>query len=138
VDSGLKPIAQTKTLSDSFYSNGYLSVEMAFEQTDQISAIMAGCDEIGLGAWKALNDRNLSVPRDVSLIGFDDEEYAAFTVPPLTTVRIDVEEIGRELIGLLYKKLSGPATELPSVTVPTALIKRGTCRPLAAFDGTRK
>jgi LacI family transcriptional regulator len=134
----LKPIAQTKTLSDSFYSNGYLSVEMAFEQTDQISAIMAGCDEIGLGAWKALNDRNLSVPRDVSLIGFDDEEYAAFTVPPLTTVRIDVEEIGRELIGLLYKKLSGPATELPSVTVPTALIKRGTCRPLAAFDGIRK
>ena len=36
---------------------------------------MAGCDEIGLGAWKALNDRNLSVPRDVSLVGFDDEDF---------------------------------------------------------------
>jgi LacI family transcriptional regulator len=137
-EAGLKPIAQTKTLSDSFYSNGYLSVEMAFEQTDQISAIMGGCDEIGLGAWKALNDRNLSVPRDVSLVGFDDEDYAAFTVPPLTTVRIDVEAIGRELIGLLYKKLSSPSIALPVVTVPTVLIKRGTCRPLVTFARSAK
>ena len=132
-EAGLKPIAQTKTLSDSFYSNGYLSVEIVYEKTDQISAIMAGCDEIGLGAWKALNDRNLSVPRDVSLVGFDDEDYAAFTVPPLTTVRIDVDTIGRELINLLYKKLSSPSAALPVVTVPTVLIKRGTCRPLVTF-----
>lgn len=138
VEAGLKPIAQTKTLSDNFYSNGYLSVQMALEQTDQISAIMAGCDEIGLGAWKALNDRGLSVPKDVSLVGFDDEEYAAFTVPPLTTVRIDVDDIGRELIGLLYKKLSNPSVPVPVVTVPSVLIKRGTCRPLMTLAGSAK
>ena len=96
--ANLNPIAQTKTLSDSFYSNGYLSVQMAFEKDNSITAIFAGCDEIALGASKALDDRNLSVPRDVSLIGFDDEDYASFTVPPLSTVRIDVDAIGRELI----------------------------------------
>jgi len=77
-EAGYLPIAQTKTLSDSFYSNGYSSVEMAFERSSDITAIFAGCDEIALGAWKALNDRNLSVPKDVSLIGFEDEDYASY------------------------------------------------------------
>lgn len=129
-ERGLKPLAQTKSLSDSFYSNGYLSVEIAFERFTDVTAIFAGYDEIALGAWKALNDRNLSVPRDVSLVGFDDEDYAAFTVPPLTTVRIDMEALGREMIGQLYKKLQEPSQKLPMVRLSTTLIKRGTCRPL--------
>jgi LacI family transcriptional regulator len=129
-EAGLNPIAQTKTLSDSFYSNGYLSVEIAFEQFQGITAIFAGYDETALGAWKALDDRNLSVPRDVSLIGFDDEDYAAFTVPPLTTVRIDVESLGRELINQLYRKIERPLGTVPIVTLGTTLVKRGTCRPL--------
>lgn len=128
--AGLLPITQPKTLSDSFYSNGYLSVQLAFEQTSDITAVFAGCDEIALGAWKALNDENLEVPRDVSLIGFDDEDYASYTVPPLSTVRIDVDAIGRELISLLYAKLENPARELPAVHLPSNLIKRGTCRPV--------
>jgi LacI family transcriptional regulator len=128
--AGLEPVAQSKTLSDSFYSNGYLSVQLAFEQSSEITAVFAGCDEIALGAWKALNDRNLTVPRDISLIGFDDEDYAAYTVPPLSTVRIDVDAIGRELISLLYARLEDPEQKLPSVRLPSNLIKRGTCRPV--------
>jgi LacI family transcriptional regulator len=133
----LIPIAQTKTLSDSFYSNGYSSVQMAFEQDNSITAIFAGCDEIALGASKALDDRNLSVPRDISLIGFDDEDYASFTVPPLSTVRIDVEAIGRELIALLYAKLENPARKIPAVRLPSNLIKRGTCRPVQVLSEAR-
>ena len=96
----------------------------------------AGCDEIALGAWKALNDRNLSVPRDVSLVGFDDEEYAAFTVPPLSTVRIDTDSIGRKLIARLYQRLESPTQEQPTVILPTTLIKRGTCRPLEVLTSS--
>ncbi|MGH9427200.1 MAG: LacI family DNA-binding transcriptional regulator [Terriglobia bacterium] len=135
--ANLAPIAQTKTLSDSFYSNGYFSVQMAFEQDNSITAIFAGCDEIALGASKALNDRDLSVPRDVSLIGFDDEDYASFTVPPLSTVRIDVEAIGRELITLLYAKFDHPERTFPAVRLPSNLIKRGTCRPAQVLSEAR-
>jgi LacI family transcriptional regulator len=135
--ANLNPIAQTKTLSDSFYSNGYLSVQMAFERDDSITAIFAGCDEIALGASKALDDRNLSVPRDVSLIGFDDEDYASFTVPPLSTVRIDVDAIGRELISLLYAKLESPGLRTPALRLPSKLIKRGSCRPLQVLSEAR-
>lgn len=129
-ESGLPTIAQTKSLSDNFYSNGYLSVEMALEKENEITAIFAGYDEAALGAWKALNDRNISVPRAVSLIGFNDEDYAAFTAPPLTTVKIDVEAIGRELISQLYKKFEKPLAMLPIVKLGSTLVKRGTCRPV--------
>lgn len=128
-EAGLTPLAQTKGLTDSFYSNGYASVEMAFSQNSDITAIFAGYDGTAMGAWKALNDRNLSVPRDVSLIGFDDEDYSAFTAPPLTTVRIDVESLGRELTLQLHKKLANPGISLPAVTLRTVLVKRGTCWP---------
>ncbi|HEU0004891.1 MAG TPA: substrate-binding domain-containing protein, partial [Terriglobia bacterium] len=135
--ANLSPIAQTKTLSDSFYSNGYFSVQMVFEQHNSITAVFAGCDEIALGASKALDDRNLAVPRDVSLIGFDDEDYASFTVPPLSTVRIDVDAIGRELIALLYAKLENPARKIPAVRLPSNLIKRGSCRPVQVLSEVR-
>ncbi len=135
-ENGLKPLAQTKSLSDSFYSDGYLSVGMAFEQSSEITAVFACYDEVALGALKALNDRSLNVPRDVSLIGFDDEDYAAFTVPPLTTVRVDVEALGRELITQLYKKLREPSTKFSLTNLPTTLVKRGSCRPLSGLSNS--
>ena len=77
------------------------------------------------------------MPRDVSLIGFDDEDYASFTVPPLSTVRIDVDAIGRELISLLYAKLENPGLRTPAVRLPSNLIKRGSCRPLQVLSEAR-
>lgn len=129
-EKSLDLIAQVNSLSDSYYSNGYLSIDMVFQQSRPVTATFAAYDEIALGAWKALNDRNLSVPKDMSLIGFDDEDYAAFTVPPLTTVQIDAAAIGTELIRMLYKKLLNPAVEQPTVHVPATLVKRSTCWPL--------
>jgi LacI family transcriptional regulator len=137
-EAGLKPITQNKGLSDSFYSNGYLSVDLMFQESTEITAIFAGYDDTALGAWKALNDRNLQVPRDVSLVGFDDEDYAAFTVPPLTTVRIDVETVGRELISQLYRKLQTPSATLPVVKLTTTLVKRGTCWPIRVLKKSAK
>ena len=128
-ERGLEPLAQVKALSDSYYSNGYLSVDLVFEQSRQMTAIFAGYDEIALGAWKALDDRGLAVPKDMSLIGFDDEDYAAFTVPPLTTVRIDVESVGGELIRLLYRKIQSPEAAHGTVKLPATLVKRATCWP---------
>lgn len=127
--AGLAPIAQTKGLTDSFYSNGYVSVQIALEQRPDITAIFAAYDGTAMGAWKALNDRGLSVPGDISLIGFDDEDYAAYTAPPLTTVRIDVAEIGKALIAQLRRKWIHPRGETPTIRLGSVLIKRSTCWP---------
>jgi len=128
-ESNLRPFGQTKTLSDNFYSNGYLNVEMAFEQSNRITAVFAAYDEMALGALQALTNLGLNVPRQVSLIGFDEEDYAAFTVPPLTTVKVDADALGREIVSQLYKKFANPSAKATSVKLPTVLMKRGSCRP---------
>jgi LacI family transcriptional regulator len=127
--AGLSPITQTKGLTDSFYSNGYGSVQIALDASPEITAIFAAYDGTAMGAWKALNDRGLSVPSDVSLIGFDDEDYSAYTAPPLTTVRIDVAEIGKALIAQLRKRWMQPRGQAPTVRLGSVLIKRSTCWP---------
>lgn len=125
----LTPIVQTKGLTDSFYSNGYTSVQIALDERPEVTAIFAAYDGTAMGAWKALNDRGLSVPTDVSLIGFDDEDYSAYTAPPLTTVRIDVAEIGRALLAQLRRKWEEPRSAVPTVRLGSALVKRSTCWP---------
>jgi LacI family transcriptional regulator len=130
-ESSLRPFGQTKTLSDNFYSNGYLNVEMAFEQSSRITAVFAAYDEMALGALQALTNLGLDVPRQVSVIGFDEEDYAAFTVPPLTTVKVDADALGREIVIQLYKKFSNAPGNATSVKLPTVLVKRGSCRPLS-------
>lgn len=132
-ENRLEAFTQTKSLSDSFYSNGYLSVGMALEQSSEMTAILAAADEAALGALQALNERSLAVPREVSIIGFNDDDYAAFTVPPLTTVKIDPHALGRELISLLYRKSNDAPRKPFFVKLPTVLVKRGSCRPLSAI-----
>ena len=55
-------------------------------QKDLPSAIFCASDPIAIGALRALQEHNLSVPRDISLVGFDDIKAASFTNPPLTTI----------------------------------------------------
>jgi len=129
-ESGYEPLGQTVGLSDNYYANGYACTEVLLEKGYPVTAIFAAYDEIAFGAWDALRKHGLEVPRDVSLIGYGDNDEAQFKVPPLTTVRIDREQIGRHLAGMAIDKLKDPGIRVPEVTVPVALIKRGTTRPV--------
>ncbi len=129
-ESGLEPLGQTVGLSDNYYANGYACAEVILEKHYPMTAIFAAYDEIAFGAWDALRKHGLEVPRDVSLVGYGDEDAAQFRVPPLTTVRVDRMRVGRELAQLAIEKLKNPGRPIPEAVVPVALIKRGTTRPL--------
>ncbi|OHE66167.1 MAG: hypothetical protein A2001_09935 [Treponema sp. GWC1_61_84] len=64
----------------------------------RIDAVVAANDLMAMGALRALSEAGIDVPRDVSVTGFDDTEDSRFTVPPLTTVRQDARELGREAV----------------------------------------
>ncbi len=77
------------------------------QKTAEFSAIFCANDSAAIGALRALRESGLRVPDDVSLIGFDDIEVAAFLEPPLTTVRIESVELGaRAVLGLLERAAS--------------------------------
>jgi LacI family transcriptional regulator len=130
-EAGLQPKAQTLGLSDDRFLNGLNSMKMILEQKAPVTAVLAGADDVAFGAWEALRLQGLEVPRDISLIGFDDQ-YAQSRVPALTSVHVETAEVGRQLARMAITKISLKGQRSPEVVLGTKLMKRETCRPILA------
>jgi len=127
-EAGIKPSAQTLGLSDDPFFNGFKSIQMALEQKLRITAVLAGNDDIAHGIWEGLTKAGLNVPRDVSLIGFDDQ-HGMGRLESLTGVRVEATEVGRQMAKMAIEKIRSKA-RVQQVLLPTTLIKRETCRAL--------
>ncbi|MER7763958.1 LacI family DNA-binding transcriptional regulator [Streptomyces sp. NPDC097619] len=92
-----------------------------------LDGVFAANDLMAAGALRVLRERGRRVPEDVAVVGFDDTpSVVRRTDPPLTTVRQDVEGMGRLMVRLLMRILDGPAGEpVESVVTPTVLVRRG-------------
>jgi LacI family transcriptional regulator len=88
------------------------------------TAILALDSLLALGVLQALRDRGLSCPEDVSLVGFDDAEWAVVTSPPLTVVAQPVYEIGVEACRLLLRRMQGGTHRPVRKVMPAELIVR--------------
>ncbi|MEG3615410.1 LacI family DNA-binding transcriptional regulator [Isoptericola haloaureus] len=99
---------------------------------DEVTAVLAGNDELAMGIVKALGDQGRRVPDDVSVVGFDDHPLSGLWSPPLTTVRQDFVALGRRVVGLLLDQLA-PGTTASSVRmVPDLVVRASTGRVEAA------
>jgi DNA-binding LacI/PurR family transcriptional regulator len=87
-------------------------------------AILALDDLIGLGALAALKEQGLRVPDDVALIGFNDSVFCPHTDPPLTSVRVNVEEIGERAADMLIARIKDADLPPRQVLVPCELVER--------------
>jgi len=92
------------------------------------TAIFSSNDQMALGLMHAIRDEGLDVPRDISIVGFDDIPDAAHFWPPLTTVRQDFVELGRRCVDLL---LGGPDDRAAAAgaIVPELVVRDSTARP---------
>ena len=88
------------------------------------TAVLATSDELALGVIEAARERGLSVPSDLSVVGFDDVHEAAIAIPPLTTVRQDHAEKGLLAGRLLLAQLRGEEASSPGL-LPAQLVVRG-------------
>lgn len=89
-------------------------------------AVFAGDDDAAMGVLRALRQHNLRVPEDVSVIGFDDQAFASFLNPPLTTVRAPTESVGRIAAERLFALLEDHPTH-EVLVLPTELVFRRSC-----------
>ncbi len=85
-------------------ATGYALTGQALET--RATAIFAANDFVALGAMQALRERNLEIPRDISIVGFDDSPLAQHFYPSLTTVRQPIEIQGAHAAALLIARLS--------------------------------
>jgi DNA-binding LacI/PurR family transcriptional regulator len=99
----------------------------------EISAIFCCNDNMAFGVFSALRELGLSCPKDVSVVGYDDEPRAALADPPLTTIRVPLYDIARagaeRLLKYLKKQVSREAFYQPTM-FPVTLVERGSVRPI--------
>ena len=95
----------------------------------QVTAVLCGNDSMALGVLRALAEQGREVPADVSVVGFDDVPEAAFALPPLTTVRQDLGELGRRALHLLMASICGELRPQPTLPIAPELIVRASSAP---------
>jgi DNA-binding LacI/PurR family transcriptional regulator len=103
--------------------SGVAAMRRLLTEDPELDAVFAASDLMADGALQTLRRAGRRVPDDVAVVGFDDIDLAAYTDPPLTTIRQPIVEIGRRLARQLLRRVAGQEIE-PVVTLPTELVLR--------------
>jgi LacI family transcriptional regulator len=93
------------------------------------TALFAFSDSIAIGAMDAARERGVRVPEDLSVVGFNDEPFATFVSPRLTTVRQPLAQMGRTAVALLLRLLAPSRPGPLQIELPTRLVVRGSTAP---------
>ncbi|RYG71303.1 LacI family transcriptional regulator [bacterium] len=93
------------------------------------TAVFTRTDELAIGALRAARKMGVEVPRQLSIIGHDDLAFARFVEPPLSTVRIDCDAVGKAVVAMLFDLLEHPDISYEARAVATQIVLRETLAP---------
>jgi LacI family transcriptional regulator, repressor for deo operon, udp, cdd, tsx, nupC, and nupG len=118
------PFDEALVVQGSFsMQSGADAMEQLLALNEPPTGVFAGNDEMAFGAVKVARAHGLSVPEDLSMVGFDDQTTAAFYNPPLTTIHTPCREIGRRATQELVEQIAGREVT-PEIVLPTKLVVR--------------
>jgi DNA-binding LacI/PurR family transcriptional regulator len=124
--AGLDPDEQPRALTPIAIDDAR---DVAFGLLDeQPTAVMCDDDILAAGLYLAARERRLRIPKDLSVIGFDDMDFARVLEPPLTTVALDAEQLGASGFELLEAKMAGKGVRR-RIVLPAELKVRGSTGP---------
>src|SRR5436190_27773 len=103
---------------------GHEAVKQILAADPRPTAIFAANDSMAVGALSALHEAGIDVPRQMSVVGFDDIPIARYVNPPLTTIRVEIAELGRRAFAVLVETLAHPKSRVRRETIETTLIVR--------------
>lgn len=127
-EAGIPFDPQLVRYADFDANSGFLQMQDLLNASRPFTAAFVASDNVALGAISAIREAGLSIPEDVSLVGFDDIPVASFVSPALTTVHVPAREIAKQSCHLLVKLIRGKAPESRTFTLPTELIIRGSTK----------
>jgi DNA-binding LacI/PurR family transcriptional regulator len=110
------------------HEQGRLAAEVLLGREPRPTAILTLSDQLALGVFEAAKKMRLSIPEDLSVVGFDDVPEASRTEPPLTTVYQPHVEKGLAAGRMLVAQLGGEEPQSPE-PLPTRLVVRGSTAP---------
>jgi DNA-binding LacI/PurR family transcriptional regulator len=127
-EAGLRPVGEGE--GDWSAASGHALTHDLITNHPEMTALLVGNDQMALGALRALHERGVAVPTQVSVVGFDDVPESRFYYPPLTTVRQDFAALGRESLGALVEAIESStqsdAAVPPRVIRPELVVRAST------------
>jgi LacI family transcriptional regulator, galactose operon repressor len=124
------PVPEDRILQRKFrYEEGLDGGAALLDRPDPPTAIFAGNDEIAVGVIEAARARDLRVPDDLSVVGFDDTQVARMSSPPLTTVRQPLRDMGSVALRTALQLAAGDRVDSHHVELATTLIVRHSTAP---------
>jgi LacI family transcriptional regulator len=125
-------------LKEEWITDGNFYRKIAYEKTVRLleldelpTAVFVASDEMALGAAKAIREKGLEIPRDISIIGFDDNPICTELFPQITTVRQPISEMGRFAAESMIKLIEGKEKGGIKKSLDTELVIRDSCRPVS-------
>ena len=109
------------------YESGYEAMGRLLERAPHITALFAQNDQIATGAMQALRGAGRRIPGDVAVVGYDDIPAAAYSHPPLTTIRQPMQQVGEIATRKLIELIDNPDAERQEILLKTELVHRGSC-----------
>jgi DNA-binding LacI/PurR family transcriptional regulator len=106
------------------FDEGYRRSQELFRRNDRVTAVFCANDEVAAGVLRAVHELGRSVPGDVSVVGFDDVILANYTDPPLTTIRVGKDQMGRLATARVLDLVEGKRSDTREDVVPVELIVR--------------
>ncbi|GAB1483093.1 LacI family DNA-binding transcriptional regulator [Treponema sp.] len=113
-------------------ADGYESMLSLINTGKLPTALFCGNDTVALGVMRALRENDISIPQDISIVGFDNIDTIAYVKPGLTTIAIPTKELGRLAVKVLLDKLETKRDYTVHVNIPFKLLERESCRMLEA------
>lgn len=114
--------------SNSSYASGARLMKELLDLAQPPTAVFTANNLLTLGALKTIHESNLSIPDDISIIGFDDMYWSVSLNPPLTAVRQSGYDIGRMAAELLVQRIAAPNRPVSNVVLDTELVVRKSCK----------
>ncbi len=107
---------------------GYAAMNRLLERNRNLTAVFCANDLLAIGALSALSERCISVPQEVSVLGFDDSELARHASPPLSTMRIHSRDMARTAARRLLERIEAGALPPVRIEFPIDLVVRKSCK----------
>ncbi|MCE5323513.1 LacI family transcriptional regulator [bacterium] len=117
------------TRSTDQFENGYLLTKELLADPGDVTALFARNDFIALGAMKAIMETGMSIPDDISIVGYNDTILARCVYPGLTSVHTPIAEAGVIAVEHLIRSMEGNQEEFAGAILPISLAVRDSCAP---------
>ncbi len=110
---------------DFHFQSGIDAMEQLWSRNTGLTAVFASSDEMALGALTFLHSKNIDIPGEISVVGYDDTQDALMAVPALTTLHQPISEMGERAVELLFSK-----AKAENIIMPHRVVERKSVRVL--------